>query len=61
MKNIAKLRAGEAVFSALYETAVGIDVHEKRWLPVIKAHVSVTMSLRPSIGISERCSNSLKN
>ena len=30
MTNIAKLRSGEAVFSALYETAVGIDVHEKK-------------------------------
>ncbi len=29
MTNIAKLWSGEAVFSALYETAVGIDVQQK--------------------------------
>ena len=30
MTNIAKLRSGEAVFSALYETAVSFDAHEKK-------------------------------
>ena len=30
MTEIAKLRSEEAIFSALYELAVGIDVHEKK-------------------------------
>ena len=67
MTNIAKLRSGEAVFSALYETAVGIDVHEKKMVACyqssrfIRVPVSVTVSSRPSIVISEQRSDSLKN
>ena len=54
MTNIAKLRSGEAVFSALYETAVGLTFTRKRWSPAIRVPVSATVSSRLSIVISEQ-------